>query len=75
MQINFGSRAVSCKIVYYGPGLSGKTTNIQKIHELMPSDRRGELTSIKTKGDRTLFFDFIALDLGKVRRMNSGSKE
>lgn len=71
MQINFGSRSVSCKIVYYGPGLSGKTTNIEKIHELMPSDRKGELTSIKTDGDRTLFFDFMSLDLGRVAGMDT----
>ena len=61
---------MSCKIVYYGPGFSGKTTNIQKIHEQMPGDRKGELTSIKTEGDRTLFFDFMALDLGKVAGMD-----
>ena len=71
MQINFGSRSVSCKIVYYGPGLSGKTTNIQKIHEQMPSPRKGELTSIKTEGDRTLFFDFMSLDLGKIGGMET----
>ena len=71
VQINFGARTVSCKIVYYGPGLSGKTTNIQKIHELMPDDRRGELTSIKTEGDRTLFFDFMSLDLGKIAGMKT----
>ena len=71
MQINFGLKTVSCKIVYYGPGLSGKTTNIQMIHDQMPGDRRGELTSIKTKGDRTLFFDFMAFDLGKVAGMDT----
>ena len=71
MQINFGSRSVSCKIVYYGPGLSGKTTNIQKVHDLMPGDRKGDLTSIKTEGDRTLFFDFMSLDLGKVGGMDT----
>jgi len=71
VQINFGSRSVSCKIVYYGPGLSGKTTNIQRIHDLMPSGRKGELTSIKTDGDRTLFFDFMSLDLGKVGGMDT----
>jgi signal recognition particle receptor subunit beta len=71
VQINFGSRSVSCKIVYYGPGLSGKTTNIQKIHEMMPQQRKGELTSIKTDGDRTLFFDFMSLDLGQVAGMDT----
>ena len=71
MQINFGARSVSCKIVYYGPGLSGKTTNIQKVHELTPPERKGDLTSIKTEGDRTLFFDFMSLDLGKVAGMDT----
>ena len=71
MHINFGSRSVSCKIVFYGPGLSGKTTNIQRIHEQMPAPRKGELTSIKTEGDRTLFFDFMSLDLGKVGGMET----
>jgi signal recognition particle receptor subunit beta len=71
VQINFGSRSVSCKIVYYGPGLSGKTTNIQKVHELTPADRKSDLTSIKTEGDRTLFFDFMSLDLGKVAGMDT----
>ncbi|HUU44017.1 MAG TPA: hypothetical protein VMX57_09565, partial [Planctomycetota bacterium] len=62
---------MSCKIVFYGPGLSGKTTNIQRIHEQMPAPRKGELTSIKTEGDRTLFFDFMSLDLGKVGGMET----
>ena len=71
MQINFAARSVSCKIVYYGPGLSGKTTNIEKVHEHMPNDRKGKLTSIKTKGDRTLFFDFMLIDLGKIAGMET----
>jgi len=71
VQINFGSRSVSCKIVYYGPGLSGKTTNIQKVHELTPAARKSALTSIKTEGDRTLFFDFMSLDLGKIAGMDT----
>ena len=71
MQINFGARSVSCKIVYYGPGMSGKTTNIQKVHELTPGASKSDLTSIKTEGDRTLFFDFMSLDLGKVAGMDT----
>jgi signal recognition particle receptor subunit beta len=71
LQINFGARSVSCKIVYYGPGLSGKTTNIQKVHDLTPGDRKGDLTSIKTEGDRTLFFDYMSFDLGKVAGMDT----
>jgi len=71
VQINFGSKAVSCKIVYYGPGLCGKTTNVQQVHRETPVDRRSELTSINTDGDRTLFFDFMSLDLGKVAGMDT----
>ena len=71
MQINLGSRKINCKIVYYGPGFSGKTTNIQKVHDLMPSNRKSELTSIATEGDRTLFFDFMSLDLGQVMGMDT----
>jgi len=71
VQINFGSRQISCKIVYYGPGLGGKTTNLRVIHEKAPSDHRGELTSIATEGDRTLFFDFLPIELGTVRGMTT----
>lgn len=69
MQINFGKREVSCKIVYYGPGMSGKTTNLQIIHDKVPKKNIGDLTSIATEGERTLFFDYMPLDLGKVRGM------
>lgn len=71
MQINLGARRIHCKIVYYGPGCSGKTTNIQKVHEHMPNERKSDLTSIATKGDRTLFFDFMSLDLGQVAGMDT----
>ncbi len=71
VQINFARREVNCKIVYYGPGLSGKTTNLEVVHKKAPADRRGELTSIATEGDRTLFFDYMPLDLGKVGGMNT----
>jgi hypothetical protein len=71
VQINFALREVNCKIVYYGPGLSGKTTNLEMVHQKVPADHRGELTSIATEGDRTLFFDFMPLDLGKVAGMNT----
>ena len=66
VQINFGERQVTAKIVYYGPGMSGKTTNIEVVHQKAPPGNRGELTSISTDGDRTLFFDFMPLDLGTV---------
>ncbi len=65
--VNYASREITCKIVYYGPGRSGKTTNLQYIHRRVPADRRGEMMSLATHGDRTLFFDFLPLDLGTVR--------
>ncbi len=71
VQINFALREVNCKIVYYGPGLSGKTTNLEMIHTKVPDTHRGDLTSIATEGDRTLFFDFMPLNLGKVAGMNT----
>jgi len=70
-QVSFANRQVSCKIVYYGPALSGKTTNIEIVHQKVPDNHRGELTSIATEGDRTLFFDFMPLDLGNVAGMNT----
>jgi signal recognition particle receptor subunit beta len=74
VQMNFARKEVKCKIVYYGPGLSGKTTNIEVIHDKAPPTNRGELTSIATEGDRTLFFDFMPLDLGKVHGMDTKFK-
>ncbi len=69
MFINFAKREVKCKIVYYGPGMSGKTTNLQIIHQKIPGKNVGALTSIATEGDRTLFFDYMPLDIGQVRGM------
>ena len=71
VQINFALKEVNCKIVYYGPGMSGKTTNLEIVHQKAPTDRKGELTAIATEGDRTLFFDFLPLDLGKVSGMTT----
>ncbi len=65
--INYASREINCKIVYYGPGLCGKTTNIQWIHEQANPDKRGKLVSLATETDRTLFFDFLPLDMGTVK--------
>lgn len=65
--INFATREISCKVVYYGPGLSGKTTNLQVIHQKMPSDKRTDMVSLATEGDRTLFFDFLPLNLGDIK--------
>lgn len=64
--VNYASREITCKIVYYGPGRSGKTSNLQYIHRRVPLERRGEMMSLATHGDRTLFFDFLPLDLGTI---------
>ncbi len=64
--INFTTREITCKIVYYGPGRSGKTTNLQYIYEKVPEARRGRMVSLATQSDRTLFFDFLPLELGKI---------
>jgi hypothetical protein len=65
--INVAAREIHCKIVYYGPGMGGKTSNLQYIHNTVPREAKGELLSIATETERTLFFDFLPLDLGKVR--------
>ena len=64
--VNYSTREITCKIVYYGPGRSGKTTNLQYVHAALPGERRGEMVSLATETDRTLFFDFLPLDLGSV---------
>lgn len=64
--INVANREIDCKIVYYGTGYCGKTTNLQYIHGRAPTDARGNLLSIATESERTLFFDFLPLDLGTV---------
>jgi hypothetical protein len=65
--INYAAREINCKIVYYGPGLCGKTTNIQYIYEKTNPNAKGKLISLATETDRTLFFDFLPLDLGTIR--------
>lgn len=64
--INFSAREINFKIVYYGPGLSGKTTNLKQIYEQVPAESKGDMVSLATEDERTLFFDFLPLDLGKV---------
>ena len=64
--INFSAREINFKVVYYGPGMSGKTTNLKKIYEQVPPGAKGELVSLATEDERTLFFDFLPLDLGQV---------
>lgn len=65
--INYSSREINCKIVYYGPGLCGKTTNLQFIYKKTNPDQKGKLISLATETERTLFFDFLPLALGDIR--------
>jgi mutual gliding-motility protein MglA len=64
--VNYSTREITCKIVYYGPGRSGKTSNLHYIYGQVPSDRKGRMVSLATQTDRTLFFDFLPLDLGSI---------
>ena len=64
--VNYESREITCKIVYYGPGRAGKTTNLQHVYSQLPDDRKGKMVSLTTDADRTLFFDFLPLDLGSI---------
>lgn len=66
MYINYSRREITVKVVYYGPALGGKTTNLIQIHDHVSGDQRSELISLKTAEDRTLFFDFLELQLGKI---------
>ncbi len=65
--INYASREINCKIVYYGPGLGGKTTNLEYIYNKVAPETRGKLISLATETERTLFFDFLPVDLGTIR--------
>ncbi len=67
---NYASKEITLKVVYYGPGLCGKTTNLQQLHEHMGSDKKGKLLSLSTDADRTLFFDFMPVQLGKIKDFN-----
>jgi signal recognition particle receptor subunit beta len=67
MFINWQSKEISLKIVYYGPAMSGKTTNLEHIHKTMDPKARGDLVSLKTREDRTIFFDFMQIELGAVK--------
>ena len=66
VSINYSSREVCCKIVYYGPGLSGKTTNLLYVHSKVPSGSRGKMISLATEADRTLYFDFLPINIGTI---------
>ena len=69
--VNYSTREITCKIVYYGPGRSGKTTNLQQIYSQLPDERKGKMMSLATDTDRTLFFDFLPLDLGTISGFNT----
>ncbi len=69
--VNFTTREITCKIVYYGPGRSGKTTNLHYIYARVPDSRRGRMVSLATQADRTLFFDFLPIDLGQISGFNT----
>lgn len=65
--INYVAREINCKIVYYGPGLGGKTTNLQYVYQITNSENKGKLISLATETERTLFFDFLPIDFGQIR--------
>jgi mutual gliding-motility protein MglA len=65
--INYASREINCKIVYYGPGLGGKTSNLEHVYSKVQPETRGKLISLATETERTLFFDFLPVDLGTIR--------
>lgn len=65
--VNYQTKEVNCKIVFYGPGMGGKTTNIQYVYKKTAGDARGDMISLSTENERTLFFDFLPLDLGEIR--------
>lgn len=68
--INHAAREMTAKVVYYGPGLCGKTTNLLKLHEVLPSEKKGKMLSLATKQDRTLFFDLLPVEVGKIKGMS-----
>ncbi|TNE95386.1 MAG: gliding-motility protein MglA [Deltaproteobacteria bacterium] len=65
--VNYQTKEINCKIVYYGPGLGGKTTNIQYVYQKTSGDAKGNIITLNTENERTLFFDFLPLDLGEIR--------
>src|SRR5436853_7901453 len=71
VQFNLALREINCKVVYFGPGLSGKTTNLEIVHKKAPEESRVVLSSIASESDRTLFFDFMPLNLGTVGGMKT----
>src|SRR5437879_3456456 len=72
--INYASREINCKLVYYGPGLGGKTTNLEHIYGKVSPNTRGKMISLATETERTLFFDFLPVDLEEQRALGLGKK-
>jgi hypothetical protein len=70
--INYASREINCKIVYYSTGLGGKTTNLEYVYSKVNPDVKGKMISLATKTERTLFFDFLPIDLGEVKGFKTG---
>ncbi len=71
VNFNYTSREVTVKIVYYGPGLCGKTTSLQHIYKHIPRSKKGKMVSLATQTDRTLFFDFLPIELGQIKGLNT----
>src|SRR5512135_3803422 len=69
--VNYASREINCKIVYYGPGLGGKTTNLQYLYDITGAANKGKMVSLATETERTLFFDFLPIDLGQIRGLRT----
>ncbi len=69
--INYVAREINCKIVYYGPGLGGKTTNLQYLYDITSTENKGKLISLATETERTLFFDFLPIDFGQIRGLRT----
>jgi mutual gliding-motility protein MglA len=69
--INYVAREINCKIVYYGPGLGGKTTNLQYLYDITGAANKGRMVSLATETERTLFFDFLPIDLGQIRGLRT----
>lgn len=69
--INYVARELNCKVVYYGPGLGGKTTNLQYIYDITNAENKGKMISLATETERTLFFDFLPIDLGQIRGLRT----
>ena len=64
--VSYSGKEINAKLVYYGPGLCGKTTNLEHVYDTIPSTNRGKMVSMKTRTERTLFFDFLPVDLGEL---------